>query len=337
RIAEAIHTFLTGITMKRAITLPVLIGFMLSLLTNWAEDSKKPAAEQDPARARYQEINKRRSDLDRQINKLRYTLMRSDAANAEQEAVAAASKAYMDAGNADAGVMAAKKATAQVEEELKALLAKKFQENAEAKEILATQEKYASRNLELRYQIDLANFKLTNRYSPVSLKVEQDPELSKARNDVYNIKDRDERNKAQTAYYEIRKQKVAAIPESLALHKEIATAEAELKEISDGWKGRDDKLREVHRSIEKSEDAELAAGRKKVSDSRTAEQAAWNTEALNAFKAKYVEAQTALYAKAGKLLEQDADGKALLASLETSKKEYEELRNQKKAQKPVEK
>ena len=323
--------------MKRAITLPVLIGFMLSLLTNWAEDSKKPAAEQDPARARYQEINKRRSDLDRQINKLRYTLMRSDAANAEQEAVAAASKAYMDAGNADAGVMAAKKATAQVEEELKALLAKKFQENAEAKEILATQEKYASRNLELRYQIDLANFKLTNRYSPVSLKVEQDPELSKARNDVYNIKDRDERNKAQTAYYEIRKQKVAAIPEGLALHKEIANAEAELKEISDGWKGRDDKLREVHRSIEKSEDAELAAGRKKVSDSRTAEQAAWNTEALNAFKAKYVEAQTALYAKAGKLLEQDADGKALLASLETSKKEYEELRNQKKAQKPVEK
>jgi hypothetical protein len=330
--------------MKRAITFPVLTGFVLSLITSWAEETKKPAAEQDPAKARFQELSKKRSDLYRQISRLRYSLMRSDAAKAEQKAFETASKAYKDAGNADAGVMAAKKAATQAKEELKTFFGKKFQENAEAKEVMDTQKKNAARNLELKYQIELAKFKLGNRYSPISQKVDQDPAVSKARNDAYKIKDKADRNKAQTVYYALRKQKVAAIPEGKALHKEIADAEAELKEMYDGWKGRENKLREVRRSIEKSEDADLVPARKKYSEARTAERAAWNTEALNLLKAKYGEAQKALYAKAEELLVQDANGKALLADMDATNKKYDEQHgklkgkgSKKKAQKPAKK
>ncbi|MDP6360434.1 MAG: hypothetical protein QF473_35305 [Planctomycetota bacterium] len=329
--------------MNRTITLPVLTSFALSLLTSWAEEAKKPAAEQDPVKVRHQELYKKRSDLSRQIGKLRYSLMRSDAAKTEQEALGAASKAYKDAGNADAGVIAANKVTAQAQEELNALLQKKFDENAEAKEVREVQEKNAARNLELRYKIDLAKFKLTSRYSPISLQVDKDPEVTKARSDAYKTKDRAERNKAQSAYYALRKQKIAAIPEGKVLHKEIEDAEAEIKEMSDGWRGREDKLRGIRRAIEKSEDADLAAARKKYSDARTAGQAAWNTDELKALKAKYGEAQKALYAKAAELVAQDENGKALLADQEATNKEYEELRKQrrgkgrKKAQRPAKK
>jgi hypothetical protein len=113
--------------------------------------------------------------------------------------------------------------------------------------------------------------------------------------------------------------------------------------MSDGWRGREDKLRGIRRAIEKSEDADLAAARKKYSDARTAGQAAWNTDELKALKAKYGEAQKALYAKAAELVAQDENGKALLADQEATNKEYEELRKQrrgkgrKKAQRPAKK
>lgn len=316
--------------MSALLRILIVSSLSLSLYSPFlsAEDAA-PAVDVAKLKEQIKELSKKQGDLYRQIRSARSKLYQSDVAKELRQKVDEAKKAYNEAGSKDPAVIEAKKASKESGEAVQKLIEEKYNANADVKAIKESQEKNKARLNELRFQLELARFKLTNRYSPVSLKVDQDPEVVELRKASYGgKKTKEERNAAKKAYYEKRKAKVAVLPEGKALLKTVEDSEAEIKKFEGEGKAAYGKLRELRRQAERGEDEQIAAARKKSYDARTAEGNAWNSEKLKAAKSAVTEMEKALNQKVDELAKTDEATSALATKYAEAKKEYDAVRLQ---------
>lgn len=315
--------------VRNVVCMGVLTAVSLGLVAGEAKPQvDPPSLDVEAAKKELEALGKRQGELSRQLRTVRARIEKSDAAKELRQAAEQARKKYYDTGNSDPGVVAAKKVEGEASAAERAVVEKKLAENQEAAGLRKTAQESVSKIPDLRFQQELARFKLTNRYSPAQRKLDEDAELEQMRQEAYAKKDRKERGEAIKAYNAKRTAKLATIPEAQALQKEIDAAAAEVKKLEDGRRQAEQRILAIRREIERGKDPDRLPARKKVDEARKATRAAWETEGIKALRTAMNDANKALQAKVTELLKADEKGAALSAQAAEIKTKYDTLRKQ---------
>ena len=315
--------------VRNVVCVGVLVGVSLGLAAGEAKPQvDPPSLDVDAAKKELEALGKKQGDLSRQLRAVRARIEKSDAVKELRQAVEQARKKYYDTGNSDPGVVAAKKAESEASAAERAVVEKKVSENQEAAGLREAARASMSKIPDLRFQQELARFKLANRYSPAQRKLDEDAELKQMRQEAYAKKERKERGEAIKAYNAKRDAKLATIPEAQTLQKEIDAAAAEIQKLEDEGRQAGQRILAIRREIERGKDPDRLAARKKVDEARKATRAAWETEEIKALRTAMNAASKALQTKVAELLKADEKGAALSAQAAEAKTKYDALRKQ---------
>ena len=158
------------------------------------------------------------------------------------------------------------------------------------------------------FALSLAQFHLTNRYSPIRRKLLADPEIAKlkkpARRDTEAVK----------AYNAKLDARLRDMPKARQLLEQIAEAKRGTKAIDDADRKIGKELTKIRYKIRRGQDADIVVARRKLAAAGKAVAAAGKGEELTALRKAQAKAQADYNKKIGELMDADklaAETKAL--------------------------
>ena len=264
--------------------------------------------------------NKQRG-LDKKLRDIRGRIRKSGELAEEREALARVEKEYKEKSAKDPAIVEAQAALKGAEDEVKKAiedeLAREGKYATAKKELLKLDEK----KKDLEWQRRLAEFKLRDRSSPITRKLEDDVELRELRDLAAKTRGN---SKEWKAYHKAREEKLATLPGAAQLLEQIKSAQTERQEVDKAYAAARNKPRELWQAVERGKSPAVVAAKEKRNEAYNAirkiqaEALADVTEARNS-------AARAYEIKVKELLEADKEGGAVIAELQDLKTKVDEL------------
>ncbi len=277
----------------------IVCSWAATTIAQDAETAKPSAAD---AKTELEKVNKRRSDLNRQLNVVWKKFLNGPETAEVRAAQQKAYQTYLDTGKNDPAIVASKAAQVAAKEKLDKLVEEKLAASEETAAAQKSVDTITEKLADVRFRAATAQFKLTHPFSPWQRQLDRDPKIVELKQKASVTAGR---QAALRAYNSARQAKLKTLEDVQPLFEEIETANREIKKLDTELRTAQQGIDGIRKSILTGKDPGVAAAQKELTVANAAVTAAWKSQQIVDLYAKYTATFEAYKTKMNDLMKTD--------------------------------